>query len=333
MAIGPRGIGLLSNDTLTVIDTAVPVGIAALGMLLGLGVGAHREGDHRRLAAAAVDVSLTAALVGLGIMALAQTMAIAAGIPLWTFALMAGVCAATSLALPEGTPSEPGDRSSRVIELEGVAAVVAGGVLLAIVREQASLAAVSLIAQASAAALVLATAGWLLLTRTRSETEQRVFTIATVLLVGGAADFLSLSALLGGLIAGLFWQRAGGEAREQMRRDVRYVQHPLLVLILVAAGARVEMSAPAVTLAVAYTCLRTAARTAAGWIGARAARSGGARHTSLTCLPPGVFGVAFTLNAVRAVGPEASMLLAVAVLGTIGADLVARLVTRGDAPA
>ena len=59
-----------------------------------------------------------------------------------------------------------------------------------------------------------------------------------MLLVGGLADYLSLSALTSGLVAGLFWQRAGGPAAESLRRDLGYLQHPLVVLLLVTAGAR-----------------------------------------------------------------------------------------------
>ena len=42
-------------------------------------------------------------------------------------------------------------------------------------------------------------------------------------------------------------------------------------------------------------------------------------------LPPGVFGVAFALNAAGVAGADASVLLAAVVGGTIGAELVVPL--------
>ena len=52
------------------------------------------------------------------------------------------------------------------------------------------------------------------LTRASSETEERVFAVSALLLVGGVAAALSLSALFGGLVAGVFWRYAGRHPRE-----------------------------------------------------------------------------------------------------------------------
>ena len=49
------------------------------------------------------------------------------------------------------------------------------------------------------------------------------------------------------------------------------------------------------------------------------------RDLGLHLLPPGVFGVAFALNAASVAGADASMLLAAVVVGTIGSELVAVL--------
>jgi hypothetical protein len=49
MALGPRGIGLLPSSSLIFLDPAIPFAIAAMGVLLGLGVGAHPVRDGRPL--------------------------------------------------------------------------------------------------------------------------------------------------------------------------------------------------------------------------------------------------------------------------------------------
>ena len=95
--------------------------------------------------------------------------------------------------------------------------------------------------QATILALLISATAWLLLGDSSPSTEQRVFSIAALLLVGGIADYLSLSALAGGLLAGLFWGSVGGVARDCIERDVRYLRHPLVVLMLLAAGAQDDL--------------------------------------------------------------------------------------------
>ena len=167
-----------------------------------------------------------------------------------------GLCAATSLAVPSGNPTEPRASDRRVVELGVLAPIVFGGLLLGVALQGATLAAITLVGQAAVIAVLLAGSAWLLLARASSDTEQRVFAIAAMLLVGGAADYLSLSALLSGLMAGAFWRLAGGPAEASLRRDARYVQHSLLVLVLVVAGARTDFTLTSVAVAAMYVFLR-----------------------------------------------------------------------------
>ena len=60
----------------------------------------------------------------------------------------------------------------------------------AAVREGSPLEVARLSAQATLLALTIAVAGWLLISRTSSDTEHRVFAIGTLLLIGGAAAHL-----------------------------------------------------------------------------------------------------------------------------------------------
>ena len=105
-----------------------------------------------------------------------------------------------------------------------------------------------------------------------------------------------------------------------------FVQHPLLVLVLLVAGARAEFSLTTLALAVGYVLLRVTGQLAAGGIAARVAGGNALRGLPLHLLRPGVFGVGFALNAVGVLGADASVLLAVVVAGTIGAECVAALV-------
>jgi len=202
---------------------------------------------------------------------------------------------------------------------------VAGGLMLAWLRAGSSTGAAVLVAQACGVTLALAAAAWLLLTRVSSETEERVFAVSALLLVGGVAGALALSALFGGLVAGVFWRYAGRHPRDTISRDVLFVQHPLVVLVLLVAGARADLSPASLALGAGYAVLRVVGQLAGGAVARRVAGVSAPRDLGLYLLPPGVFGVAVALNAVSIVGADASMLLAAVVAGTIGSELVALL--------
>ena len=325
IAFGPRGVNLLSPAVLSLLDPVVPVALAALGVLVGLGVGDRRTDDRRVVAAACLDAAVTMLVVSAGIAAVALAAMPSIVRPFWTLVLASGICAATSLTLPAGNLLEPRTAVTRVIELGVLLPIVAGGLVLAWLRAGSSAGAVALVAQASGVTLALAAAAWLLLTRASSETEERVFAVSALLLVGGVADALSLSALFGGLVAGVFWRSAGRHPRDTISRDVLFVQHPLLVLVLLVAGARADLSPASLGLGAAYLALRVVGQLAGGLVARRAAGVNVPRDLGLYLLPPGVFGVAFALNAASVGGADASPLLAAVVAGTIGSELVALL--------
>jgi hypothetical protein len=117
-----------------------------------------------------------------------------------------------------------------------------GGPLVLAVRDLAPSSALLVTVTAIVVAVFVAFAGWLLVAQTDSEGEQQVFVVGSLLLLGGTAAYLSASALFAGLLAGLVWSSAGGLAKTRIVRKLDYFQHPLVVLLLVAAGASIAMS-------------------------------------------------------------------------------------------
>jgi hypothetical protein len=325
IAVGPEGINLLSLSTLTLLDPVVPVALAAFGVLVGLSASDRRTADARTLGAASLAGAVTVLVVsgGFGVVALAAMSSVAR--PFWVLVMTGGLCAATSLTLPSDDSLEPRTPAIRLIELGVLLPIVAGGLMLAWLRAGSLAGAGVLVAHACGVTLALAAAAWLLLTRAPSETGERVFAVSALLLVGGVAAALSVSALFGGLVAGLFWRYAGRHPRETIRRDVLFVQHPLLVLVLLVAGARADLSSSTLALGVGYVVLRVAGQLAAGTVAGRVAGVNALRDLGRHLLPPGAFGVGFALNAVSVVGADTSLLLAVVVVGTIGSELVAVL--------
>ncbi len=330
IVLGPHGINLLSPTTLILLDPTIPVSLAALGALAGLAVGDRRMDGWRMAGAAGIDAIVTMIVVSTGIAAIALA-ALPSIVPsVWPLAVACGICAASSLTLPLGSHLEPRTMATRVSELSVLVPIVLGGFALAGDRTDTAGEAGLLIAQACFVTLALAAASWLLLTRASSETEERVFVLSALLLVGGAADALSLSALLGGLVAGVFWRSAGLQVRETITRHVLFVQHPLIVLVLLVAGARANLTAEAAGLGMGYALLRAAGKSAAGpWAG-RANQAPVPRDLAFDLLPPGVFGVAFALNAFNIAGAGAPLLLATVVIGTIVSDVVALLSPARD---
>ena len=331
IAFGPRGINLLSPAVLRSLDPVVPVAVAALGVLVGLGVGDRRSDERRILMAASLAAALTMLLFSAGFVAVALGAMSSIGKPFWILILGGGICAATSLTLPADNPLEPRPAAARVIALGVLIPIVAGGLMLPWLRADSPAGAAVLLAQACGVTLALAAAAWLLLTRASSQTEERVFAVSALLLVGGVAAALSQSALFGGLVAGVFWRYAGRHPRETIRRDVLFVQHPLVVVVLLVAGARADLSPWACALGAGYVVLRVAGRLAGGMAAARVVGANAPRDLGRHLLAPGVFGVAFALNALGAVGGDASMLLAAVVAGTIASELVAVVLPPGSA--
>jgi hypothetical protein len=320
VVLGSQGFGILSERTLSLLDPVVPVALAIVGILVAFEIGATPWIRSRVIAAASIQGISAAFVVTAGMLTLTPLVVDDPFGP-WTLAVALGVCASTSSVWANGDALRRAS-AAQVLDVDAVLPIVVGGLVIAGLLEQSAAATISKTVQVVGIALTVATAGWLLLTRTGSDTEQRVFSAATLLLLGGVADYLGMSALMAGLVAGAFWHATGGSARESIRRDLSHLQHPLVALILVVAGARTEITPAIVALAVAYVLLRAIGKLA-GAVATVVVDPALSRDAAPHVLSPGILGVAFALNMTRAIGPEAAVLLSVAVLGTIGAQLLA----------
>jgi hypothetical protein len=339
IALGPRGVALLSADTLALLSPAVPVAVAALAVLLGLSVAVGKVDEGRIVLPAFVAALVALIVVGGGIAVLAWAQAGSFTRPVLVLVAGAAICAASSLTLPTGNPLEPRTAAVRLVEIEVLLPVLIGGAMLvwthaAAPPTAAASIAVGGIGAATLLIVALALAAWLLLTATSNETEERVLSVSALLLVGGVADALSTSALFGGVVAGTLWRLAGRRPVQSIGRDVLYAQHPLIAGLLVLAGASAELSRQTLIYGAVFVALRVAARLA-GALVAQRTRNGVDSSADLIphLLAPGVFGVAFALNAAGVLGRDASALLGTVVLGTIGSELVAHVLSSRRAAA
>ena len=334
VALGPHGIGFLTPTVLSYLDPAVPVAIATLGAFVGLGLDWRRPHEKRLLAAASVEAGLTLTMVVAGVWLTLAFANLDTRLDAWQFALLLGICAACSSTTAIERPNEPGVIATRIGDLDDVLTIIAGGIALTWIHTGDARTAASLFAQSAGIALILALAGWLLVSRAASDIEQRVFVLGTLLLLAGSVEYLSLSALVSGLIAGIFWKTAGGPARERIDRDVRHVQHPLVVLLLLTAGARVTGSGALLVLVPVYLLFRIGGKVFGGWLAGRIAGHERPVSVGFYLVSPGMIAVALALNVLQASGPQGgSVLLAVVIAGSIGSDLLSPLVHPREAVA
>jgi hypothetical protein len=310
--LGPHGLSIITQPVLSFLDPAAPAALVVLGIAAALRLqSVGNEQPYESAAAGALQAAVAGFVVTIAFLAAPPLASTGEPLANWTLAaIILGIAAATS------------------VEIEDcIVPIVAGGLLLAFTRETGTRDALLIAFEGVAIAVLIAASGWLLLSRTSPTDGHRVSTFASALLLGGAADYLSLSALLFGLVAGGCWGFATSTVREHISRDISYVAHSVLALVLIMAGAYATFSAPLLAIAIAYTVLRACGKLGGHWLAVRtfsADRVPAAQRLML----PGAFGVAFALNVVRALGSEFSPVLTVVVLGTIASSLLAALIAR-----
>jgi hypothetical protein len=196
--------------------------------------------------------------------------------------------------------------------------IIAGALSLASLHRDA-VEAMSVASQAAGIAILLAGAGWMLSSARTGADQRRVFAIAVLLLLGGVADYLSVSALLLGWIAATAWRRMPAKGLADVRLDTAYVQHPTTALLLITAGARAEVSWQ-VTLIAAAGC----AAALVALLLFRRQRSPGVLSFGGVPLAPATFAVALVMDAVRLEARLAIVLSAV-VLAVSAFDVMSGL--------
>ena len=325
--LGPHGFNLLSPTALAYLSPIVTVGLAALGVFVGLGLGSPRRLDRHLFAASSIEATVTVAVVAgaVWLVAFIQPGVVPGILPV--LALSFGIVASASSAGAAEVSNAPVHRiATRIADLDDVAPIVAGGLIFAWLRAPEIGGTLWFLGLTIAVALLVALAGWLLLGRSAGGAEHVAFFAGLLLLLGGSAQFLSLSALLAGMVAGIAWSAAPGGCHERIRDLLGRIQHPVVVLLLLAAGASVAPAAIPLALLVGFVVFRVAGKRVGGWLASRMTRAEAPGDLGLFLTAPGVIGVAFALNLAQVLAPEAaSLLISVSVLGSLAGEIVALL--------
>lgn len=140
------------------------------------------------------------------------------------------------------------------------AIAVLAGIAMAALRDATPLAQLLTALGIAGVAAGVAVAGWLLVGQADSDREQQVFVVGSLLLIGGGAAYTSLSAVFAGLLAGMVWNSAGNLARARIVQHLDYFQHPLVVVMLLVAGASITFSVEAMAVLVIVAALHAIGR-------------------------------------------------------------------------
>jgi hypothetical protein len=320
--LGPRALGVLSPGVLGRLDVAVTLALAVLGVIVGVALGRVLRSAIRLFAAASLESAITIGAVAGATAYFAVETGLPLGAPVTALAVALGLCASASSATSADPDSEPAAAVvTRVADLDDVLPIVLAMVAFAWLptgtdRDPTTAMLLPLLGGAGVGVI-----GWLLFERAESGAERTVFVLGALALAGGIAAYARVSPLAVGLIAGYIWTVAPGRADRIVQDDLRKVQHPLVVLLLVSAGALWVPSIVAVWLVGPYLLFRLAGKVAGAWVSSWFVdvRAG---DLAAYLMPPGVLAIALALNARQILPVEAGeVLLSAVAIGTAAFEL------------
>lgn len=321
--LGPEMLGIVSDTALAHLDVVVSVALSTLGVFIGLAAG--REGRQARtlFAAATIEACTTILIVGAAVFLLLSIWGVPMDLPYMLVALALGLCAAASAApATELEDQSDGQVAARVADLDDVVPIVLGGFILVLAGPPAR-SPIEGAALTVAIGLAIGFAGWLLIERAQGPAERGVFVLGSVALLGGAAAYLGLSPLLTGMAAGWLWVVLPGRCDLLMSGELRKVQHPLVVLLLLTAGAELRPGIIGVWLLAPYLVFRLAGKLVGGWAASRLASDVAPSDLGAYLITPGVIGIAFALNLQQVVHEAARPIVFAVAIGALASEILA----------
>jgi len=330
VVLGPQALDLLSVNTLAQLDPVISIGLAVLGVFIGSGfVTARGPRQAAWLTGASAEVLVTLVSAGGAMYLLLERWQAPVPIDPLPAAGVLGLCVAVSAAVRiDARDSTEVVTASRLADLDDLPLVVLGGLavpFLAGIRSP-----VSAIALTLAAGLSVGVAGALLVGRAQSAPERGVFVTGTVILLGGAAAYASASPLATGCLAGLVWARWSRATSTLVESDLGTLQHPLVAVLLVIAGASIQFTYPLWWIAAPLVLFRLTGKLIGSLIASRVVGvPAGLLATILA--PPGVLGLALALNIQQVLGTGDTVLLSAVTLATVASEgLAVVLLPRED---
>ncbi|MCC6164043.1 MAG: hypothetical protein IT182_11910 [Acidobacteria bacterium] len=334
VALGPSFGNVLSAPVLGSLDAVVTIALAVLGIFAGLALDLRERQDRRLFVAASVEALVTMGVVAGAFLFLLPAWDLPIALPAGLLALTLGLCASVSSAGGAEESSPTHGMAVRIADLDDVVPVVVSGVVVVILGSAAPVplwTALTWLLRTLLLGAAVGTAGWLLFERAHSQAERNLFIAGSAALIGGTSAFLGLSPLLAGLMAGLVWVWLPGHADRVVRTDLRRVQHPLIVVLLLVAGASCEASVQAVWIAAPLVLFRFTGKLMGGWLAMRVQGLVTASELGLQLTAPGLLGIAVALHLAQAVRTQAAVtLLTAVVIATLASEALSLVLRPTD---
>ncbi|MEX2272732.1 MAG: hypothetical protein WD690_14760 [Vicinamibacterales bacterium] len=321
--LGPQVTNVLSIEVLAHLQVGISIGLALLGIFIGRALA--REAHHlRALAAGNIESAMTIGIVAVALWFLITRSQVPVGADAVLVALCLAVTAAASSGHTADPRSDPAARvATRVADFDDLLLIAVGALLLVFIRGSYGSFSPALALAPVGIGIVVAIAGLLLFEHSDGESERGLLVLGAVALLGGASAYLMTSPLAAGLVAGLIWTLVPGRADEVLTREAHKLQHPLIALLLIAAGAFFVPHATVWWLLVPYVLFRLVGKILGAV--AAAAMLPGIRTFELAgyLVPPGVIGVGFSLTFMFALPSDAGrIVVSVAAAGALLSELL-----------
>ncbi len=334
--LGPSFANVLTPTALGYLDAVVTVALAVLGIFVGLALDLRGARDARLFAAAGVEAVTTIVLVSGAFWYLLSAWHIPFTHPAGLVAIALGLCAAASSAAGGDDRFDAHGEAVRIADMDDVLPVVVSGVLVVMLGALEPMPlwlATGWLFRTVMLGIAIGTAGWLLFERAHTRAERNVFIAGTAALIGGTSAFLGLSPLLAGLTAGFLWVVMPGDADRVVGEDLQRVQHPLIVVLLIVAGASCQFSLEAVWIAAPLVLFRLAAKLAGGWLATRLQGHVSAGELGTHLIAPGLLGIAIALHLLQVIRtPAMTAVLTAVVFATLVSEALALALRRPEEP-
>ena len=272
--VGPDGIGLLTTETLERLDPVLHLAVAWAGLIFGLQFSRRqlRVYPPRRYALAFLQALISGVVVGgLAVPLLRSIFPQASGGIVARGAVLLALCSSvtspTSLHYVATVLGHRGrfERLLRFIAgVDGIPAVLALGAFTGLFHvstrgEGGVLAGWQWLAVATLGGLVLGLLFSVMAALELSRDELLLVVLGMVVLTGGLAYSLELSALYVSFVMGLTVANTGW-IHEEIHKVVGHAEHAIYLSLLVLAGAALRLDAAVAMVAVALVGLRVLAK-------------------------------------------------------------------------
>jgi hypothetical protein len=332
--LGPSVANVLSADVLAHLDAVVSVALATLGVFVGLAVASQTRASVRLFAAASIESGVTVAVVAGSLLFLLRQW----HLPLVEHAAIVAIVLGTAAAASAAGTVEGGERigdriATHVADLDDVLPILIAAVAVRCVAAppELSLAAAAALALPITIGFVVGVVGWLLF-EPADPVERGVFVLGALAMLGGGAAYAGVSPLMAGAVSGILWRLAPGRADDIIATDLRKFHHPLVLLLLIDAGAQVTPDAIGVWLFAPFVVFRMTGKILGGWVASRLFPSLAAEALGAYLVPPGVIGIAAALNFQQVSPVDGAAVVSAVAAGAVAFEVIATaLVVRQPA--